>query len=305
MHLTSNNYNRGAVGVESGHYIYNNKEYLVILNTYDEPDEAGNYIEIDDYLGKAPIFLSDETKQAYKYLKENAAMLYENAMDLIIDPVLSNYVRKSLFFIEEEGVLKSVAAEDIDKPVLLIERTKKYNKLYCEAAKKYIGKDCCTLKIFLQRILKLDESFSFLQALEYLKANPEMFKVSYLPGYIKDDPIISFGKPNITRKTGNKDKNTFDFVSVEILLRSDLEIKDIAAFTKEHLEDFDRRAREHIDNAKTYQKYGVPIDFLTLYGCATRGRSCLEFKYELKEVWQNIYNLMFVLSFASIKTEHI
>lgn len=272
---------------EAGHFIYKKKSYPITLTTYEEPDEEDKYTVIDAYLSKtAPVFYSDNVREVYYYIEEHEQELADNSIDLLIDPVLirTDNLRRFLYFFEDSEGIKSVEAEFFNYPVLLIERTKKYNKQYNEVAKKYIGKDCCNLKIFLQRILKLDESFSFSQALEYLKSNPEMFKVSYLPGYIKDDPVISFGKPNITRKTENKDKNTFDFVSVEILLRSDLEIKDIAAFTKEHLEDFDKRAREHIDNAKTYQKYGVPAEFLTLYGCATRGRSCLEFKYELKEV---------------------
>ena len=47
---------------------------------------------------------------------------------------------------------------------------------------------------------------------------------------------------------------------------------------------FDKRAREIIASNKSYQKYNVPVEYLTLYGIATRGVSCLEFKYELKKI---------------------
>ena len=99
-----------------------------------------------------------------------------------------------------------------------------------------------------------------------------------------NDPIISISKPDITRQTGNNNTETFDFVNIEILLRSTLDFEDFDDFIREHLFDFNQRALEKIGKDKRYQKFGVPTDFLSLFGISKNARTGLRFSYELKKI---------------------
>ena len=140
--------------------------------------------------------------------------------------------------------------------------------------------------IFLRRIAKEHPGLSLEEAFEYLSKHPEEFAYdsSYVNEYDQSDPIISIKLIDISRTAENKDRSTFDFVTVELLLRSDLEIEDMNEFVRDNLIEFSRRALEKVASAKKYQKYNVPVEYLSLYGIATRGKSCLEFKYELRNI---------------------
>ena len=95
------------------------------------------------------------------------------------------------------------------------------------------------------------------------------------------DPIISVSNPDITRKIGNNNKDTFDFVAVELLLRHDLGIQDMDAYVKENIEMFNKRALEKIATSKKYQKFGVPVEYLKLYSVGTHIKTEVRMMYEL------------------------
>lgn len=123
----------------------------------------------------------------------------------------------------------------------------------------------------------------FDEALELFKTDPKSF-VTRNPesNYDRNDPVISIRRPDIMRKTGNKDIRTFDYVQVEMALRSSLNISD--DFIRDNMGDFDTRIREKIDKDKRYQKFGVPARFLSLYTISKVGKSTLKFWYELKDL---------------------
>lgn len=107
------------------------------------------------------------------------------------------------------------------------------------------------------------------EILEWLYTNPsELFKrrpyaMTKEERYEWDHGIVlKINRPEIRRETGNTKKNTFDFVRVEMSIRSTyLSVEKLRAHKKELIQ----KALDKIDSYKPYQKYGVPVKYLRLY----------------------------------------
>lgn len=74
--------------------------------------------------------------------------------------------------------------------------------------------------------------------------------------------VLKIDRPEIRRETGNTNKKTFDFVRVEMSIRSTYQSVEKL---KEHKKEIIQKALDKIDNYKPYQKYGVPVKYLHLY----------------------------------------
>jgi hypothetical protein len=106
--------------------------------------------------------------------------------------------------------------------------------------------------------------------LEWLETHPEVLyrdksKYTLTPEerYEWDHGIVlKIDRPEIRRETGNTNKKTFDFVRVEMSIRSTYQsVEKLRAHKKEIIQ----KALDKIDSYKPYQKYGVPVKYLHLY----------------------------------------
>ena len=224
---------------------------------------------------------------ALEYINTHKKALLECAGRLLT--TLPKRYAPDEYMYEYQGKIRKYEIRVDSEPLILFDLHTDDSTMYYEVAHSVIGKKCYSYHSFVQKIAREHEGMTLAAALDYLREKPDEFTQG-IKDYDESDPIISISKPSINRETGNKDKNTFDFIAIEILLRSDLEISDISEYIKENLVDFDRRARKRIADYKPYRKFGVPVEFLSLYGIATRGRSCLEFRYELQKFNDDINN---------------
>jgi len=89
------------------------------------------------------------------------------------------------------------------------------------------------------------------------------FKMSEMDRYDWNNGIVlKIDRPEIRRETGNTNKKTFDFVRVEMSIRSTYQsVEKLRAHKKEIIQ----KALDKIDSYKPYQKYGVPVKYLHLY----------------------------------------
>lgn len=89
------------------------------------------------------------------------------------------------------------------------------------------------------------------------------FKMSEVDRYEWNNGIVlKIDRPEIRRETGNTNKKTFDFVRVEMSIRSTYQsVEKLRAHKKELVQ----KALDKIDSYKPYQKYGVPVKYLHLY----------------------------------------
>ena len=268
--------------IRSGYFFIEGVVYEVRVKFYKEPNEYGKLIDIESISpdGFDPFSRVDRSSH-YKYIEENIEALCNNAGIVILASRAIEKKYKRYVYDNKDG-LKSWTSGEEEEPFILWNQDVGYKERYIEIANEVIKENYYPFRRFLLKVMKKKPGISFDAALEYLKEHPLDFTIK--AEYDNTDPIISISKPDITRESSNKDKNTFDFVSVEILLRSDLKIKNLESFIKKNMKAFDKRAREAIASNKSYQKYNVPVEYLTLYGIATRGVSCLEFKYELKKI---------------------
>lgn len=268
--------------VKTGWFFIEGVVYDVRIKFYKEPNKYGDLIDIESISpdGFDP-FCSVDRSSHYKYIEDNIESLCENA-GVIILTRRSVERRHNSYVYEDKDGLKAWTIGDVTEPFIIWDWDVGYKERYLEVANEVIKENYYPFRRFVLRVMKKNPGITFDAALEYLKEHPSEFTIN--AEYDNTDPIISISKPDITRESSNKDKNTFDFVSVEILLRSDLKIKNLEGYIKKNMKAFDKRAREVIASNKSYQKYNVPVEYLTLYGIATRGMSCLEFKYELKNI---------------------
>ena len=265
-----------------GYFFYKNAIFEVLVETRE--DNTAHKIEssIIDVSCKSPseeLFFADFS--VYKYINNNKDELIANAGRLLT--TIPQHLHGDIYLCEVKGEIRRYEITEDSAPTIIFDERDNDSKLYYKIAHALIGKKCYSYRTFVQKIAREHEEMSMEAALDYLRDNPSEFTQGR-EGYDQTEPVISVSRPSINREAGNKDRNTFDFIMIEILLRSDLEIPDIAEYIKENLIDFDGRAREKIAEYKPYQKYGVPIEFLSLYGIATRGKSCIEFRYELRKL---------------------
>ncbi len=213
-----------------------------------------------------------------KNSSEVKAML-ENAAVFVCDGKVNSV---SCIYEDSNGIQKNDFS-DLTGKLVINSMQHIYSKKYYDLAHSMnYPKKFCNYDHFYSRIAKMDKKLSVGEAFEYFKKNPEEFVIRYRSRSDMKDPVISVTTPDITRKQGNDNKDTFDFVSVELLLRSDLGINDMRVYIRENIRMLNEKALEKISKSKTYQKYDVPISYLKLYSVANHTTTLVRLMYELK-----------------------
>lgn len=214
------------------------------------------------------------------FINENLEQLLDEAIVLIY------HVKKTnSYVVEDTSGIYNEEAENLYEKLLVTGLEYDYAQMYIRTIHNLKDpKGFCNSNIFYTRIAKKEKRYTLTQALYYLKLNQEEFRLKARSKEECTDPIISITTPDITRKFGNNDKNTFDFVAIEILLRSNLGIEDMDAYVNKNREMFNKRALKKIAENKKYQSFGVPVEYLKLYSIGTHMKSSIRMMYELKKV---------------------
>lgn len=96
------------------------------------------------------------------------------------------------------------------------------------------------------------------------------------------DKFFTVKPVRFERETGNKKKNTFDFIRVDVGVPECR--KDKVEFIKSNIGELNQRVLKKIENNKRFQKFGVPINFLKLSNVVLRCDDLIEFTFELKDI---------------------
>lgn len=92
--------------------------------------------------------------------------------------------------------------------------------------------------------------------------------------------ILSVEKPIYRRATGNTNKNTFDFIDLLLVTRSnDCTKKRVL----ENKEEIFNKAIAAIERDRSFKKYGVPIGVLKMYQFSIKNNSLLTIHFCLKD----------------------
>lgn len=137
--------------------------------------------------------------------------------------------------------------------------------------------------IFWQRIGRNCSGMTLGEVILFVRDNVEIFKLKKGEALKMDNELcVGIHDIDIRREYGNKNKNTFDFVKVEVLLKrmpTDEKIRKLKE-NKSMIVDY---AREELGKKKAFTKYGVPAYFLKDYAWSTYGNSVF-IDFCLKEV---------------------
>lgn len=106
----------------------------------------------------------------------------------------------------------------------------------------------------------------------------DFLKQKYL-GSKYEDFVLSVYRPVFRREAGNKKTNTFDFIDIEMLVRSSDADKNKV---KEHQQEIFDKAIHKIQESKQFQKYGVPVNILHMYQFVVRHDGTLIISFEVK-----------------------
>lgn len=92
--------------------------------------------------------------------------------------------------------------------------------------------------------------------------------------------ITKIQKPYFMRNPENINKNTFDYIEINVNIVSEWE-EDRKEYIRKHREEIWQRVISKLKESKEFQRYGVPVNFLKARITITKS-SILKFTFELK-----------------------
>ena len=288
----------GKYACEYASFYYGGKHYDVFFPV--DPEEHYGFW---DYTAYSTLFYKKLYVSITAYDHENYERLgaeeevkeyfYTNLDSIIENSATRIHISYGLtknisYYVDSTGIHR-LGVGNLDRMLLWGSVDKSYEERYMALRRKYLVKGEHFYFLygrFLKEITENGQVYTFDEALALFEKDPSKFEsIHYLADYDPSDPIISIYRPSITRRTGNKNTKTFDFVNVEILLRSDLQFTDFDEFIRDNLSSFNERILKSIDEDNRYKKYGVPSRYLNLYSIAKQGRTGLRFSYELRNIF--------------------
>lgn len=91
--------------------------------------------------------------------------------------------------------------------------------------------------------------------------------------------VLTVNKPVFRRSNSNKKRNTFDFIDIEMVIRStDVDKKKVI----ENKQEIFDKAIAKLETSKRFQNYGVPVSFLKMYQFVLRKDGALLISFCLK-----------------------
>lgn len=94
------------------------------------------------------------------------------------------------------------------------------------------------------------------------------------------DYVLTVNRPKFRREVGNKNTKTFDFIDIEMVVRSTDATKEKVIANKDEIF---KKAIEKLENNKSFHKYGVPINFLKMYQFIVRKDGTLIISFCIKD----------------------
>lgn len=98
------------------------------------------------------------------------------------------------------------------------------------------------------------------------------------------DFVLSVDRPRFRRDVDNKNRNTFDFIDIDMVIRSSDASKEKVKANKEEIF---KKALSKLESSKSFQKYGVPINFLKMYQFVVHRDGSLTISFCIKELREN------------------
>lgn len=130
-------------------------------------------------------------------------------------------------------------------------------------------------------ILRKYCSMSFEELIDRIKNDiPSKSFITKCSKWNPQEFVLTVNKPVFRRATDNENERTFDFIDVEMTIRStDANRKKVYA---NRIEIF-KKAISKIENSQSFKKYGIPVNCLNMYGFILRHDGTIMVSFELKK----------------------
>ena len=261
-------------------YNIKDSDLIYVSVTIHKRDENLTYsVEVNAKIGDS-LKVKPAPSNIRTYINDSIEQLLDEAVVLIY-----HAMNKTSYIVEDSTGIYNTDIKALYGKLLVTGLEYDYAQIYNKTVSSLPGpKRYCSSNIFFTRMAKKEKRYTLKDAIKYLRLNRYEFGLKGRSIEEISDPIISVSTPVITRKFGNDNKETFDFIAVEILLRHDLGIQDLDAYVKENLQMLNKRALDKIAANKKYQSFGVPVEYLKLYSIGTHMKTEVRLMYELKNV---------------------
>lgn len=195
---------------------------------------------------------------------------------------LANYVLKeknyTSYFFNKHGIFSSLPSEKTKPPVF---RNVTSNGT-CLGFTPNIWDSTSSRRRINLILGQLNVGDSF-EKLSELVFNPNNTGFKPKPQGI-DRFITKISKPDIYRSADNTNKNTFDFIGIEVFFLSTIDKKTAKSYIKEHLSEIFNKIIQVLKSSKKFENYGVPINFLKCSYKIDYTTSSIHFLFSLKEL---------------------
>lgn len=201
---------------------------------------------------------------------------------------LINYVlrvcKKRVYYFDENKIYKSISLEMAKKRNLKGIHFVSEDRCFLDVRySMYFPEiEYCTenLVLWKKAVTKLKEGDTIEDFKNYLSST--RIESHEKPSGV-DRFIGKIDKPIFVREPENENKNTFDYIYIDILIIQNWET-DKMEYIKENMYEIRRRVVEKLQNDRSFEKYGVPINFLKISRITLKRDSILQFVFELKEI---------------------
>lgn len=95
--------------------------------------------------------------------------------------------------------------------------------------------------------------------------------------------VTKIEKPVFERVPENPKTNTFDYIIVDVNIVTDWD-EDRREYIQKHRKEIFEKALQKVEGDRTFQRFGIPINFLRISTVTLKRDSVLEFILELKQL---------------------
>lgn len=197
-----------------------------------------------------------------------------------LEKIKKNVLRKAggyVYYFDEEGIYRKVPIGEVEKLNLLNVHIFEEGDFWYDQydIRKLI---CENFNIAIKAICKLKEG-DILDKLAYYIENTKIESHKKPEGL--DRFITRIETPRFERVPENTNKNTFDFIYIDVNIVSTWE-EDRKQYIKNNMDKIYKRITQKLESSKTFNKYGVTTNFLKIARVTLKNDSVLQFVLELK-----------------------
>lgn len=197
---------------------------------------------------------------------------------------LTNYVLKGKdnmsYFFDENGIFSSLPYKETTYPNYKNVNPEGNHTGVCTGHVPKLWDSSIQRIKYIINLLDIGDSFERFSA---LIDDPNITVSKTRPLEI-DQFITRISNPDIRCSFDNPNKNTFDFIDIEVFFLTTIDKKIAKNFIKKHLSRIFNKVLQVLRSSKKYEKYDVPINFLKCSYKVDFASSSIHFLFSLKEL---------------------